>query len=726
MWNVLLVEPWTPGQAPVASLYQPAPVFGGAWVSRPLPAAFAPFLRNVAIVGMQALGGVLRDEVLAHAVGGEEDGVVVGPCRRGLLAPLTAPPAPERQHEPQASSERPQQATARTRRDVDMSTSSGRRAHAASRSGVAAGRRDTAPDHTGRWTHTIPSTVTAVDVSPRGQRRRMVPCAHRSQRLAGAPATPDERRVSGRVRACIRGTPSVGRRTARPARARPAGRGDRAARAVAVRRAGRHRGKTTTLVARVAWLIDGGTAAGRRSAAITFNKRAAEELTERLDAALGAARRGAGRGPRPDVPRARARDPARRRRRRRAARRPARRSCATVAPWADEADRCRLDTRRLAAQAGPRRHGRRRRRRPRGRARSRARSSPTSGPSRRPAGSTSTTSSSARSRALEARRRRCSRAGAAGARDLLVDEVAGPRPAAAPARPAARRAGEPDLPRRRRRPVDLRLAAGRRPADPGPRRRSLPGLRRVDLEVNYRCPRPVVERAVRLVEHNRERFAKAIRAGPAATGRLVLAPDAVGRDRSASSARSGPGRTTASTRAVLARTNRELLPAVVVALELGLPFRAPRIDLLARVAARRRAARSGGRRRRRRPATTAAAGARSGGSARPRSPTTRATAAVAAALLGWAVGRTPTCAAFAAAIARRRAAARRPPPRRRAADARDRPRDQGPRVRPRHRPRHGGRPLPERAGRQPGRRSRRAHEEERRLGYVAWTRARRR
>ena len=35
-----------------------------------------------------------------------------------------------------------------------------------------------------------------------------------------------------------------------------------------------------------------------------------------------------------------------------------------------------------------------------------------------------------------------------------------------------------------------------------------------------------------------------------------------------------------STRAILARTNRELLPAVVVALRLGLPFRAPRIDLL--------------------------------------------------------------------------------------------------------------------------------------------------
>lgn len=107
---------------------------------------------------------------------------------------------------------------------------------------------------------------------------------------------------------------------------------------------------------------------------------------------------------------------------------------------------------------------------------------------------------------------------------------------------------------------------------------SLPGLRRVDLETNYRCPRPVIERAVRLVEHNRERFAKRIKAGPAATGRLVLAPDAaddavrVGR-----AMRSWPG--DGSTRAVLARTNRELLVAVVAAVELDVPFRAPDLAL---------------------------------------------------------------------------------------------------------------------------------------------------
>jgi superfamily I DNA/RNA helicase len=107
----------------------------------------------------------------------------------------------------------------------------------------------------------------------------------------------------------------------------------------------------------------------------------------------------------------------------------------------------------------------------------------------------------------------------------------------------------------------------------------LPGLRRVDLEVNYRCPRLVVERAVRLVERNEERFAKRIRAGPASTGRLVLAPDPA--DETVRLERvivSWPA--DGSTWAILARTNRELLPAVVVALRLGLPFRAPRVDLL--------------------------------------------------------------------------------------------------------------------------------------------------
>ncbi len=107
----------------------------------------------------------------------------------------------------------------------------------------------------------------------------------------------------------------------------------------------------------------------------------------------------------------------------------------------------------------------------------------------------------------------------------------------------------------------------------------LPGLRRVDLETNYRCPRPVVERAVRLVEGNRERFAKRILPGPSAAGRLVLAPDASDEtERIEHVLATWPDDGTS--RAILARTNRELLPAAAVALELGIPFRAARVPLL--------------------------------------------------------------------------------------------------------------------------------------------------
>ena len=107
---------------------------------------------------------------------------------------------------------------------------------------------------------------------------------------------------------------------------------------------------------------------------------------------------------------------------------------------------------------------------------------------------------------------------------------------------------------------------------------ALPGLRRVDLETNYRCPPPVVERAVRLVEQNRERFVKRIVAGPRNAGRLVLAPDAsddVVRVARAMASWPDDG----STRAALARTNRELLVPVVVAVERGWAFRAPDIAL---------------------------------------------------------------------------------------------------------------------------------------------------
>ena len=109
---------------------------------------------------------------------------------------------------------------------------------------------------------------------------------------------------------------------------------------------------------------------------------------------------------------------------------------------------------------------------------------------------------------------------------------------------------------------------------------ALPGLRRVDLVTNYRCPRPVVERAVRLIEVNGERFAKSIRAAPNAAGELLLAADPgdeVARARRL--LREWLPRS-AGTHAVLARTNAELAPFAAVALEMGVPYRAAEDGLL--------------------------------------------------------------------------------------------------------------------------------------------------
>jgi DNA helicase-2/ATP-dependent DNA helicase PcrA len=284
-------------------------------------------------------------------------------------------------------------------------------------------------------------------------------------------------------------------------------------------------GKTTTLVARAAWLIATGTPP-EAIRAITFNKRAAVEMTERLDAAvapLGVAPGGvrvrtfhalgreilreAGVVVEPMADRAAV--------------------LAEVAPWADEAARLRLILQAIE----------------------RLEHDP----------------------ALLARwRARCG--------ELLVDEVqdvdrAQLRLALLLAAPDNRifLVGDDDQSIYGWRLADVRRLLGLEAL--------LPRLRRVDLEVNYRCPRTVVERAIRLVEHNGERFTKAIRPGPAAAGRLVLAPDAADETvRLERAVRTWPDDGT--TRAVLARTNRELLPAVVVALRLEMPFRAPRIELL--------------------------------------------------------------------------------------------------------------------------------------------------
>lgn len=332
-------------------------------------------------------------------------------------------------------------------------------------------------------------------------------------------------------------------------------------------------GKTTTLVARIAWLVDAGVDPAT-IAAITFNRRAAVELRERLDAALGPLDLA------PGAVRVRtfhalglqilrgASDWGGQLADRSALLR-------EVAPWADEAALTELDGAisrlKVELEVDP----------------GSVAGDPEAGPIARAfvayhgalAASggldfddlvlRAIASLEADAPRLARWRERCAH--------LLVDEVqdvdrAQLRLALLLAAPANRilLVGDDD-----QSIYGWRLADVRRILRLDER---LPGLRRIDLEVNYRCPAPVVERAVRLVEHNRERFAKGIRAGPAADGGLVLAPD--GAD---DIVRIGRAVATwpedGSTRAILARTNRELLPAVAVAVDRGLPFRAPRIEL---------------------------------------------------------------------------------------------------------------------------------------------------
>ncbi len=338
-------------------------------------------------------------------------------------------------------------------------------------------------------------------------------------------------------------------------------------------------GKTTTLVARIAWLVATGTPAAE-IAAIAFNKRAADELVERVDAALaplevpaGTVRvrtfhafgreilLAAGRPVDPLVDREAL--------------------LRAVAPWAGPAERRPARHVVLGAQARVSRDGRRDRGRPgRGTARSGVRRlrAGTGGPwrtrLRRPRRTSARPCSSSDPSLLHQWRSAC--------RELLVDEVQDVdrsqlELALLIAAPANRifLVGDDDQSIYGWRLADVRrvLAIAER----------LPGLRRHDLITNFRCPAPVVERAVRLVEHNTERFAKRIVARPAAVGRIVLAPDPADDDQRAfhvlASWSASPATDGQETQAILARTNRELLPAAAVALELGLPFRAERLSL---------------------------------------------------------------------------------------------------------------------------------------------------
>jgi len=102
----------------------------------------------------------------------------------------------------------------------------------------------------------------------------------------------------------------------------------------------------------------------------------------------------------------------------------------------------------------------------------------------------------------------------------------------------------------------------------------LPGLRRVDLETNHRCAPEIVRRAARLVEHNHERFEKRILASPRTSGSVRLLPDSGDEvSRARWLLETWAGEPAGERHAILARTNRELVPFAAVALELDLPYR---------------------------------------------------------------------------------------------------------------------------------------------------------
>jgi DNA helicase-2/ATP-dependent DNA helicase PcrA len=109
---------------------------------------------------------------------------------------------------------------------------------------------------------------------------------------------------------------------------------------------------------------------------------------------------------------------------------------------------------------------------------------------------------------------------------------------------------------------------------------ALRGLRRIDLETNYRCPAAVVSRAVRLIDHNDERFRKRIVARSNAAGHITLAADPGDDTERIAAILRAQIPDDGESAAILARTNRELLPAIAVAVELGRAFRPPAASLL--------------------------------------------------------------------------------------------------------------------------------------------------
>lgn len=105
---------------------------------------------------------------------------------------------------------------------------------------------------------------------------------------------------------------------------------------------------------------------------------------------------------------------------------------------------------------------------------------------------------------------------------------------------------------------------------------SYPSAERVQLATNYRCPPEVVAASARLIDVNRERFAKRIRAGkPAALGRTsaallaypTTAPDWPDRLAQFAAARAVDGRRAC----LLSRTRAELAPVALALVRAGIP-----------------------------------------------------------------------------------------------------------------------------------------------------------
>ena len=587
MWNVLLVEPWTPGQAPVARLYQPAPVFGRRLGQQAVAGGRRAVLEERGHRGHQALGGVLLDQVLAHAVGCEEDG------RVGCGPPV-----------PAAGASRPTGAASSTRagrrrptrtstdgsgngsRCTSMPTGhtrlegrrarAGRTVHRTQRNGMDA---DDNPLSTGREGSRLQRVARPIPVeSPASERRSTLSCV--------TPAQPWH---------------PVGRRAARPARAGPARRGDGAARAGAVRRAGGVRQDDDARRA-------GGLARRRRRGRRRRSASSRSTSGRPRSSTSGSTPRSAPLGRRGRARSASGRST-------RSAARCSREAGVSVEPLVDRDALLRelfpeADARRTAAGSTSRSRG----------SSSTSASRPTTSP-RDPApgpvaqrvrrlragdrgaraASTSTTSSSARSACSRPTRRVARAAGARAARTLLVDEAQDLDRTQLELALLLAAPGERRLPRGRRRPVDLRLAAGRRATGPRPRGVAAgpaAGRPRDQLPLpaaGRRARRPARRaqpRAVREADRARDRRP---------TGRLVLAPDAAddlvrvdARDadlarRRRRPAPSSPGRTASC------------WSAVVAALDLGVPFRAPDLRAADRGRAARRPARSRGRRRPARP-----------------------------------------------------------------------------------------------------------------------------